>query len=161
MIKMNTTEIYERLTGVFQDVFVDESLKLFPDTRRDEVEEWDGIAHKILINRINRMFHTTIEESLEITRISDLVELISRQLASEKKEINSEMLLGILREVNPELKADVDMIESGLIDSMMVMAIIAKLEDTLMIEIDFDDIIVDNFRTIDTIVEMVKKKVGV
>ncbi len=53
-----------------------------------------------------------------------------------------------------------DYITNNLLDSLMMAEIVIAIEDSFNIEIDGDDIIPDNFKNIDTIVEMVIKSAG-
>ena len=50
-----------------------------------------------------------------------------------------------------------NMIEDGMIDSVEMMELVAELEREYNIEIEPEDIIPENFKTIDTIVELVDK----
>ncbi len=53
-----------------------------------------------------------------------------------------------------------DYITNDLLDSLMMAEIVIAIEDNFNIEIDGDDIIPDNFKNVDTIVEMVMKSGG-
>lgn len=50
-----------------------------------------------------------------------------------------------------------DMFEDGIIDSLEMMELITAIETEYKIEIDGEDIIPENFRTISAIVKLVKK----
>ena len=49
-----------------------------------------------------------------------------------------------------------DLLEAGILDSFLIMDLIAKLEETLQIRIGARQIIEENFQTKETIIEMVK-----
>lgn len=70
-----------------------------------------------------------------------------------------EKILKILAEVKPSknLEGIDDIIESGYLDSFELMMLIGKLSDIFEIEIGFEDIIPENFNSIDNMVTMVKK----
>lgn len=50
-----------------------------------------------------------------------------------------------------------NLLTSGIIDSFDIVDLIGSLEDTFKIEIDGDDIIPENFESIDAIVKLVEK----
>lgn len=53
-----------------------------------------------------------------------------------------------------------DLVESGLIDSMMVMNLLTTIEDEFDFEVDVKDISKNNFKSISSIVQMIQKYVG-
>lgn len=70
-----------------------------------------------------------------------------------------EQVNAILKEIKPtkDLFAVNDIIEGGYLDSFELMALIAGLGDVFGIEIDVDDIVPENFNSVDAIVAMVEK----
>ncbi len=50
------------------------------------------------------------------------------------------------------------LIESGIIDSLGIQKLLAFLEEKLSIQITDDDIVPENFETIETIVSLIKSK---
>jgi len=69
-----------------------------------------------------------------------------------------EKVMEILAEVNEEiLDYDGDnLIESGLLDSFQVVDLVGMFEEEFDIEIDAELVVVENFRTIETIIEMLE-----
>lgn len=69
-----------------------------------------------------------------------------------------EKVMEILVEVNEEiLDYDGDnLIESGLLDSFQVVDLVGMFEEEFDIEIDAELVVVENFRTIETIIEMLE-----
>lgn len=67
----------------------------------------------------------------------------------------------ILSRVNPEImeSMDVDLLEEGIIDSLQIMVMVANFESEYSIEIDPDDIVPENFETVDAIWELVSRYV--
>lgn len=65
----------------------------------------------------------------------------------------------ILKEIKPtkDLAAIDDIIEGGYLDSFELMSLIGGLCDTFDIEIDVDDIVPENFNSIDAIIAMVER----
>lgn len=64
-----------------------------------------------------------------------------------------EKIIEIIKEINPyeEFGIDTDLLESGVLDSMGVLALITELEDVFDIEIDEDDGIYDKFKCVNLI----------
>ena len=70
-----------------------------------------------------------------------------------------EKLIEIIKNVNENVidyKGN-NMIEDGIIDSLELMEIIDAIEENLGIEIDADDIVMENFMNIDSIVALITK----
>lgn len=72
-----------------------------------------------------------------------------------------EKLLKILNEINPDLdyETETKLVDDGLFDSLEVMSIVSELEDTFHIEIDPDDVIAENFNSVETILKVVEKNI--
>ena len=70
-----------------------------------------------------------------------------------------EQIFNILNELNDDFKQyqGDDMIRDHILDSFTIMEIVASIEDVNSIEIDAEDIVVDNFKTADTILKLVEK----
>ena len=73
-----------------------------------------------------------------------------------------EQVMNILKEINPtkELTTVNDIIEGGYLDSFELMSLIAQLGDDFGIEIDVDEIMPENFNSIDAIAAMVERLKG-
>ncbi len=54
--------------------------------------------------------------------------------------------------------ADTDLMESGLLDSLMLVELMSSLEERFGIQISFDDIEIDNFRSANRIAEFVNQR---
>ncbi len=70
-----------------------------------------------------------------------------------------EQIFNILNELNDDFKQyqGDDMIRDHILDSFTIMELVASIEDFNSIEIDAEDIVVDNFKTADTILKLVEK----
>jgi len=68
-----------------------------------------------------------------------------------------EKIVNILAEVKPtkNLEGIEDIVEGGYLDSFELMALISAISETFEIEIDVDEIIPENFNSIDAIAAMV------
>ena len=78
---METSQIYARLTEVFQDVFDDE-IELKPETSADDVEEWDSLAHLRLMLTVENAFKVKFSaaEVGGLENVGALVRLIQSKL---------------------------------------------------------------------------------
>lgn len=79
---MQRQEIYEQLTGIFHDVFDDDTLALTPEMTAASVPEWDSFNHINLIvaveSRMKIKFQTAELESMNT--VGHLVDLIEKKL---------------------------------------------------------------------------------
>lgn len=69
-----------------------------------------------------------------------------------------EKILDILTGINPEIEDIIneDLLESGLFDSFEIINIVMALEDCFHIEIDPELIVPENFRSVDSILTLIK-----
>ncbi len=75
------SDIYEKLTTVFHDVFGDDEIVLTPELTAKEIDGWDSLTHVRLMLTVERAFSIKITAS-EIGRLNsvgDLADLISRK----------------------------------------------------------------------------------
>lgn len=68
-----------------------------------------------------------------------------------------ERVLAVLQGVNQNIVDGVDLIAGGIIDSFEVVNIVVELETEFDIEIDPEDVVAENFSTVDAIVKLVEK----
>ncbi len=75
---MDDAQIYSQLTGVFNDVFDDETIKLTPQLTAKDVDGWDSLTHIRLILSVERAFKIrfTTSEIGNLENVGDLVALI-------------------------------------------------------------------------------------
>lgn len=73
-----------------------------------------------------------------------------------------EQVMNILKEIKPtkDLTTVTDIIEGGYLDSFELMSLIAQLGDDFGIEIDVDEIMPENFNSVDAIAAMVERLKG-
>lgn len=73
-----------------------------------------------------------------------------------------EQVMNILGEIKPtkDLSGVTDIIEGGYLDSFELMSLIAGLSDEFAIEIDVDEIMPENFNSVDAIAAMVERLKG-
>ncbi|GAA0645379.1 acyl carrier protein [Brevundimonas lenta] len=79
---MSQTEIYEKLTDVFRDVFDDEDLTPTAEMTADDVEEWDSLSHIRLMLSVEKAFgvrFSTVELG-GLKSVGDLAGLVESKL---------------------------------------------------------------------------------
>ena len=74
---MERKEIFEKLNGVFEDVFDLEEggVNLQEDTSADDIEEWNSLSHIQLIVAIEKTFGIKFT-SLEIMKWQDVGQMV-------------------------------------------------------------------------------------
>ena len=73
--------------------------------------------------------------------------------------MNKEKLLNILVDINPDIdyEKETKLVDSGLFDSLEVMSIVMEVEDCFHVEIDPEDVIAENFNSVDNILNLIEK----
>ena len=73
-----------------------------------------------------------------------------------------ETIKKILAEIRPEFdfESSTDFIEDGYLDSFDLVTLVSELDETFNISIDGLDIVPENFMSVETIAEVVKKNGG-
>jgi acyl carrier protein len=79
---MGTPEIYQKLSGVFQEVFDDDSIVVRPELTAHDVEEWDSIRHIRLVLTVERAFGVKFSASEvgKLKNVGDLAALVDSKL---------------------------------------------------------------------------------
>jgi len=79
---ISPTDVLANLTGVFRDVFDDDSLVITPQTTATDIPGWDSFAHINLIIATEGLFKIKFKTSeIESLRnVGHLVEVISAKL---------------------------------------------------------------------------------
>lgn len=68
-----------------------------------------------------------------------------------------EQILEILYEVDERIEEGIDLIEEGIINSFVIVNIIMELEDAFGIEIDAEEVVAENFESVEKIIQLVEK----
>jgi acyl carrier protein len=78
---MEETQIYARLTEVFEDVF-DEDIQVTPELTARDVDGWDSLTHIRLILTVEKAFKVkfTTSEIGKLQNVGELVELIKSRV---------------------------------------------------------------------------------
>ncbi len=75
---MTREEVYERLTGVFRDVFDDDSIEISDETTADDIEDWDSFEHINLVVAVEDEFSFKIPMGKVVTmkNVGEMVDII-------------------------------------------------------------------------------------
>lgn len=70
-----------------------------------------------------------------------------------------EQIINILKEIKPtkDLTGVTDIIEGGYLDSFELMSLIAQLAEVFDVDIDVDEIVPENFNSLDAMAAMVER----
>ena len=75
---MDRTEIFERLTQVFRDVFDDEGIVIGDGTTAADIKDWDSLTHITLLAEVEEQFHMkfsmrTVQNLKNVGELADLI----------------------------------------------------------------------------------------
>lgn len=79
---MHESEIYEKLTPIFHQVFKNSKIAVTPSLTADDVDGWDSLRNIRLILSVERVFQIKFSAS-EVDKlecVADLVDLVKRRL---------------------------------------------------------------------------------
>jgi acyl carrier protein len=79
---MEESAIYQKLTGIFRDVFDDETLVLRPDMTAEDVEDWDSANHINIVVATEAAFGIKFKsaEIEELKNVGEFVAMIEQKL---------------------------------------------------------------------------------
>lgn len=79
---MEETQLYDRLTELFHQVFDDDSIVLTPQLSAKDVEGWDSLTHLRLILTVEKAFKIRLSttEIANLQNVGDLANLIKSRL---------------------------------------------------------------------------------
>ena len=75
---MTHTEVMERLTGVFRDVFDDDSIVITDQTTANDIEEWDSLEHINLIDAVEQEFH--------MKNVGEMADIVANRATEKPKK---------------------------------------------------------------------------
>ena len=80
---MEDVEIYQRLQGIFHDVFDNDSIVVKPELTADDVEEWDSLSHIRLVLTVEKAFGVKFSASQigNLKNVGEFVALIKSKAA--------------------------------------------------------------------------------
>ena len=79
---MSSTDLYEKLTDIFRDIFDDDDLVLTEQMTAEDVDEWDSLSHIRLIVAVEKDFDVSFSSSeiASLENVAQLAELTQRKL---------------------------------------------------------------------------------
>ena len=77
------SDILDKLQPIFQDIFEDDELLITVESNADTVEDWDSLAHIVLIFTIEQEFEIkfALGELEAMKNVGDMVELMQTKLS--------------------------------------------------------------------------------
>ena len=78
---MDREKIRAKLTGVFQDVFDDDSIELTDKTTADDIEGWDSLEHITLISAVEKAFKMrfTMKEVSGMKNVGEMMDILAER----------------------------------------------------------------------------------
>jgi acyl carrier protein len=75
---MTREVVYEKLNGVFQDVFDDEEIRVNDQTTANDIEDWDSLEHINLIVAVEKCFGIKFNmgEVNKFKNVGEMVDII-------------------------------------------------------------------------------------
>lgn len=75
---MDETQIYARLTEIFENVFDEDSIQITPELSAKDVDGWDSLTHIRLLLTVEKAFKIKFSTSEigKLENVGDLVKLI-------------------------------------------------------------------------------------
>ena len=85
---MNRIEILNKVTGVFHDVFDDNSIVITDTTVADDIEDWDSLSHITLVSEIEEKFghRFTMKEVTEMRNVGEMLDILEKHLENISKD---------------------------------------------------------------------------
>jgi methoxymalonate biosynthesis acyl carrier protein len=75
-------------------------------------------------------------------------------------QVQAELLEFINKRTGIQLQVDTDLFNRGLISSMFAMELVVHVEETFGIDVEGPDLAIDNFRTVQSMIELVRRLRG-
>ena len=79
---MNRTEIFEKLTEVFRDVFDDGAITVSETTTAADIEDWDSLTHITLLATVEEEFGVkfSMKAVQGLKNVGELADLIAEAM---------------------------------------------------------------------------------
>lgn len=80
---MTREEIVSKLTGIFHEVFNDDSIVLRDDMTANDVDSWDSLTHMLMITKVEETLNIKfkLRELNKLKQVGDLIAVIESKLA--------------------------------------------------------------------------------
>lgn len=75
---MDTAAIFEKLNGIFRDVFDDDGISVGEKTTAKDIEDWDSLTHITLISAVEKAFGMRFKmgEVVNMKNVGEMVDII-------------------------------------------------------------------------------------
>lgn len=73
---MTEADIYQKLTGIFRDIFLDDTIVARPEMTAAEVDRWDSLSHIDMMMMVESAFDVRIPTRV-ITGMKNVSELVA------------------------------------------------------------------------------------
>lgn len=79
---MERQTIVEKLTGIFRNIFNEESLVITDELTADDVERWDSLSHMLMIAEVENEFSVKfkLKELNKMRNVGDMIDVITSKL---------------------------------------------------------------------------------
>jgi acyl carrier protein len=76
-------ELIQKLTQVFQDVFDDDELSIYPEMTASDVDDWDSLKHITLVLAVEKAFQIRLKaaEVGALENVGQMIDLLQKRLA--------------------------------------------------------------------------------
>ncbi len=72
---MTREEVYEKLNGIFQEVFDDDNIEVCDSTTSADIEEWDSLEHINLVVAVEQEFGFKFDMG-QVVSMKDVGEMV-------------------------------------------------------------------------------------
>lgn len=75
---MTKVEIYEELTKIFREVFMDDTINIMESTNANDIEEWDSLMQMTILSEVEKKFNMKFRarEAVTMESVGEMVEII-------------------------------------------------------------------------------------
>lgn len=79
---MSRTEINEKLTAIFREIFEDNTIVLEDNMTSLDIEKWDSLTHMLMIEEVEDCFNIKfkIKELNKLKRVGDMLDTLESKL---------------------------------------------------------------------------------
>lgn len=74
---MNEQTVWEKLAGIFREVFDDDEIVIGPDTTAEEIFEWDSLSNIQLLVAIEKAFNGVKFNTGEVANLKNVGEMVA------------------------------------------------------------------------------------
>lgn len=74
---MNEQTVWEKLAGIFREVFDDDEIVIGPETTAEEIFEWDSLSNIQLLVAIEKAFNGVKFNTGEVANLKNVGEMVA------------------------------------------------------------------------------------